>query len=288
MILKLKWYWLEETNVCWFMEMLLLGACAPFVYDPNAVQVSVALAFLSGYRVTLGYHRLLTHRGFKVPKLLEYFFAYCGAHALQRDPIVWVSTHKLHHKHADTLMDPNAPTKGVWLSYIGWFLYSDYVATKVSSVNIQDENANVMELEAQGFYRFLHDTYFWHPTALATLLYLYGGFSYLAWGMGMRITVLHLVTYIQNYVNHTSGERAWNTPDTSTNNWWVSMLSLGEGWHNNHHAFPKSARHGLEWWQFDLTWELIKFLMVVGLVKDVKVPTEVEKKRMASFGSNQK
>ncbi|KAJ0764158.1 putative fatty acid desaturase domain, acyl-CoA desaturase [Helianthus annuus] len=269
-------FWLKETNLCWFMGMLLLGACAPFVYDPDAFRISVVLSFLSGFGVTLGYHRLLTHRGFKVPKLIEYFFAYCGAHALQRDPIVWVRTHKLHHKHADTQMDPNTPTQGVWLSYLGWFLYNDYVATKCGEVS------NVSELEAQGFYRFLHDTYFWHPTALATLLYLYGGFPYLAWGMGMRITVSHLTTYIQNSVNHSWGERAWNTPDTSTNSWWVSMLCLGEGWHNNHHAFPKSARHGLEWWQLDLTWELIKLLTVFRLVADVKVPTEVDKRRMAS------
>ncbi|KAD2804807.1 hypothetical protein E3N88_38184 [Mikania micrantha] len=278
-----KWRWLEEANLCWFMGMVMLGACAPLVYDPDAVRVSVVLSLLSGFGVTLGYHRLLCHRGFKVPKLVEYFFAYCGAHALQRDPIVWVSTHKLHHKHADTQMDPNAPTQGVWFSYLGWFLYNDYVVTKCG------ELSNVSELKAQGFYQFLHDTYYWHPTALATLLYLYGGFPYLAWGMGMRITVSHLTTYIQNSVNHSWGKRIWNTPDTSTNSWWVSMLCLGEGWHNNHHAFPKSARHGLEWWQLDLTWELIKFLKVVRLVTDIKEPSVIDKTRMAAMlGSNQK
>ncbi|KAI3731002.1 hypothetical protein L1987_62185 [Smallanthus sonchifolius] len=114
-------HWLEETNLCWFIGMLLLGACAPFVYDQGAVRVSVILAF---------YHRLLSHRGFKVPKLVEYFFVYCGAHALQCE-----------------------------------------------------ELPNVSDLKAQAFYQFLHETYFWNPTALATLLYFYGGFPYLAWGM---------------------------------------------------------------------------------------------------------
>ncbi|KAI7754788.1 hypothetical protein M8C21_015928, partial [Ambrosia artemisiifolia] len=218
---------LKETNLCWLIGMFLLGSCAPFVYHPDAFRVSVVLSLLSGFGVTLGYHRLLTHRSFKVPKLVEYFFAYCGVHALQRDPIVWVRTHKLHHKHADTQMDPNAPTQGVWLSYLGWFLYNNYVATKKRQTPRScGEKSNVSELEAQGFYRFLNDTYFWHPTALATLLYLYGGFPYLAWGMGMRITILHLTTYIQNSVNHRWGERAWNTPDTSTNSWYVGVDAM--------------------------------------------------------------
>nr|GEV55956.1 fatty acid desaturase, type 1 [Tanacetum cinerariifolium] len=221
-----KWDFLHETNLLWFLGMILLGSCAPFVYDPDAVYVAVVLFFMSGYGLTLGYHRLLSHRGFTVPKWLEYFFAYCGAHAVQCG-----------------------------------------------------EDPNVSELKAQWFYRFLQDTYFWHPTAFAILLYLYGGFPYLVWVMGVLVTALYLLTFVPFYVIHKWGTRPWNTPDTSTNSWWVSLLCLGEGWHNNHHAFPRSARHGLEWWQLDLTWELIKFLDVVGLATDIKDTQLVGDKR---------
>ncbi|GJU00557.1 fatty acid desaturase, type 1 protein [Tanacetum coccineum] len=131
--------------------------------------------------------------------------------------------------------------------------------------------------------RFLHSTYFWHPSALAVLLYHYGGFPYLAWGLGVRIVVVCQIAFVVQSVGHIWGERTWNTRDTSTNNRWTGMFALGEGWHNNHHAFPNSARHGLEWWQFDLTWELIKILELVGLATDVKLPTEAEKKRMKTL-----
>ncbi|PWA54674.1 fatty acid desaturase, type 1, core [Artemisia annua] len=214
---QLKWDLVHETNLLWFLGMIVLGACAPFVYDQDAVYVAVVLFFMSGYGLTLGYHRLLSHRGFKVPKWLEYLFAYCGAHAVQRDPIFWVRAHKLHHKYSDTDKDPYTPTEGVWCSYLGWFLYNEYIGTKCG------EDPNVSELKAQWFYRFLQDTYFWHPTAFAILLYLYGGFPYLAWVMGVRVTALYLFTFIPFYVIHKWGTRPWNTPDTSTNSWYIYL-----------------------------------------------------------------
>ncbi|PWA49063.1 fatty acid desaturase, type 1, core [Artemisia annua] len=142
------------------------------------------------------------------------------------------------------------------------------------------EYSNVPELKAQWFYRFLHSTYIWHKVSLAILLYILGGFPYLAWVMGMREVAIHHFTYFVNSVCHTWGERPWNTSDTSTNNWWVAICTYGEGWHNNHHAFPKSARHGMEWWQFDLTWEIIKFLGTIGLATDIKLPTEADKEKL--------
>ncbi|GJT65902.1 fatty acid desaturase, type 1 protein [Tanacetum coccineum] len=142
------------------------------------------------------------------------------------------------------------------------------------------EYSNVPELKAQWFYRFLHSTYIWHKITHGILLYILGGFSYLAWGMGMGEVVINHSTYFLNSVCHTWGERPWNTSDTSTNNWWVAILTFGEGWHNNHHAFPKSARHGIEWWQFDVSWEIIKFLETIGLATDIKLPTKADKERL--------
>ncbi|KAL7612946.1 hypothetical protein Lser_V15G06544 [Lactuca serriola] len=246
------WFWFRKwdledmSSICWFTGIHVLAACAPFVFDRGAIRLCVGFALLSAFGMTLGYHRLLCHRSFKIPKWLEYFFVYCGAHAFQRDPMFYVNTHKNHHKYTDTNRDPVTPTDGFWFCNMGWLFNNDHIATK-------------------------------------SLLYLQGGFPYLAWAMGMRAVVIHHFAALASYVSHKWGERPWNTSDTSTNKWWVAVLTLGEGWHNNHHAFPRSARHGLEWWQFDPTWVLIKFLQLLGLATNVKLPTEAQKGRISHY-----
>ncbi|KAI3806898.1 hypothetical protein L1987_22816 [Smallanthus sonchifolius] len=263
-----KWHSEDVANIFWYTAIHVLAVCAPFMFNWGALRVAVGLSFLTGFGVTLGYHRLLCHRSFKIPKWLEYFFVYCGAHAFQKDPLFYVNTNKNHHKYSDTDRDPVNPTHGFWYCNMGLFCNNHHIAAKCGESK-GGEYSKVPELKAQWFYTFLHDTYYWHPTALAALLYLHGGLCYLSWGMGMRGVVVHHFASLASYVSHI---------------WWVAMLTLGEGWHNNHHAFPRSARHGLEWWQFDLTWELIKFLMLVGLARDVKLPTQAEKRRISVLG----
>ncbi|KAL4578208.1 hypothetical protein LXL04_014328 [Taraxacum kok-saghyz] len=274
-----KWDFEDVASISWFAGIHVLAACAPFVFDSGAIRVAVVLGFLTGFGITLGYHRLLCHRSFKVPKWLEYFVAYCGAHAFQRDPMFYVNTHKSHHKYTDTERDPVCPGHGFWYSNMGWFCNNDHVA-KLCGESRGGQYSKVPELKAQLFYRLLHDTYFWQPAALGALLYLYGGFPYLAWALGMRAVVVHHLASLASYASHLWGDRPWNSPDAATNHWLVALLTLGEGWHNNHHAFQRSARHGLEWWQFDPTWELIKFLQLVGLATNVRLPTEAEKARV--------
>lgn len=282
-----RWSFIDLTTLCWFTCIHVLAACAPFVFDWEAFVVTIGLTLLTGIGMTLGYHRLLTHRSFKLPKWLEYFFVYWGVLAGQKDPMSWASIHKYHHKYAETDRDPHSPAEGFWFSHIGWFCYNDYVVAK-SGESRNGKYANVRDLKAQWFYRFLHDTYFLHPTALAVLLYLHGGFPYLAWAVGIRtITVCH-ITFVVRSVSHIWGDRTWDTPDTSTNNWVTGVVAIGEGWHNNHHAFPSSARHGLEWWQLDLTWEVIKLLQLAGLATDVKLPTEANKTRMMKLQQDSK
>ncbi|KAI3806900.1 hypothetical protein L1987_22818 [Smallanthus sonchifolius] len=282
-----KWHMMDVTHLCLGIGKHGLAACAPFVLNWGAVWVAAVLSVLTGIGVTLGYHRLLTHRSFKLPKWLEYCFTYCGCHAGQRDPIFWVSVHKNHHKYTDAERDPHSPHEGFWFSHIGWFHYNEYLAVKCGEPGI-GEYSNVPELKAQWFYRFLHDTYVWHTIGLGAILYMLGGFPYVAWGMGVRTVLVNHVTFVVGSVCHLWGDRPWNTPDTSTNNGIMAMLTFGEGWHNNHHAFPASARHGLEWWQLDVTWEVIKFLEMVGLATDVKLPTEAEKKIMKLYLDNSK
>nr|GEZ39699.1 fatty acid desaturase, type 1 [Tanacetum cinerariifolium] len=274
-----KWDLLDLTNIFMFIGIHMLATCAPFMFNWGAIWVALVIEIITGLGVTIGYHRLLTHKSFKIPKWLEYIIVYCGLHSFEKDPIFWVSVHKNHHMYVDTEKDPHTPTEGFWFCHIGWLFDNEYIAAKVGESR-SGEYSNVPELKAQWFYMFLHSTYILHLVSLAILLYIFGGFPYLAWAMGMRVVVVNHVTYFVNSVGHTWGERPWNTLDTSTNNWWVAMLSFGEGWHNNHHAFPKSARHGMEWWQFDATWEIIKFLETIGLATDIKLPTEADKERL--------
>ncbi|GJY84952.1 palmitoyl-monogalactosyldiacylglycerol delta-7 desaturase, chloroplastic-like protein [Tanacetum coccineum] len=143
------------------------------------------------------------------------------------------------------------------------------------------EPNNVADLEKQPFYRFLRTTYIVHPLAFAILLYALGGFPFIVWGMGVRIVWVYHITWLVNSACHVWGQQAWNTGDLSRNNWWVGILAFGEGWHNNHHAFEYSARHGLEWWQIDMTWYMIRFLEIIGVATDVKLPTTTHIQKMA-------
>nr|GMD87508.1 palmitoyl-monogalactosyldiacylglycerol delta-7 desaturase, chloroplastic [Ipomoea batatas] len=242
----------------------------------DAAGVALGLAVVTGaLGVTLSYHRNLCHQSFKLPKWLEYLFAYCGVHALQGDPISWVRTHRQHHQHCDSEKDPHSPIQGFWYSHLGWLL--DF-----NSTNERGEMpTNVRDLESQFFYKFIQRTYIIHPILLAAMLYVIGGSPYVVWGMGVRAVLVYQITFLVNSACHLWGTQAWNTGDLSRNNWLVALLAFGEGWHNNHHAFEFSAKHGLEWWQLDITWYIVWILQTLGLASDVKLPTEAQKRKMA-------
>ncbi|CAD5323207.1 unnamed protein product [Arabidopsis thaliana] len=160
-----------------------------------------------------------------------------------------------------------------WLEYL--FAYGGVLAFQCGG------EENVDDLVRQPFYRFLQRTVLLHMMAYSFLFYFCGGMPLLVWGIGITIAVRLHLTFLVNSVCHIWGTRAWNTSDFSKNNWWVAILTLGEGWHNNHHAFEFSARHGLEWWQLDITWCLIRFLEAIGLATNVKLPTETQMKGKA-------
>eukprot|EP01018_Ginkgo_biloba_P018111 Gb_14279 [translate_table: standard] len=266
------------------VAMHALCLLAPFTFTWKAFGVFVGLYIVTGLLgITLSYHRNLSHRSFKLPKWLEYVFAYCGAQAMQGDPLDWVSTHRYHHQYCDSAKDPHSPYEGFWYSHMSWMFDEKTVVDRIGTRN------NVADLEKQPFYRFLRSTYIVHPIALGMLLYALGGLPFLIWGMvrkenvykAVRIVWVYHITWLVNSAAHVWGYQAWNTGDLSRNNWWVAALAFGEGWHNNHHAFEYSARHGLEWWQFDVTWYVIKILEAVGLATDVRVPSEQHKARMS-------
>lgn len=271
-----KWELKDVGAAAVVAAMHLLSLFAPFQFNWVAFGIAVALYVVTGLLgITLSFHRNLSHRSFKLPKLLEYLFAYCGAQALQGSPIDWVSTHRYHHQFCDSERDPHSPIEGFWYSHVSWFFDFKTLLERCGEAN------NVADLVKQPFYRFLQKTYIFHPIALGILLYALGGFPFLVWGMGVRVVWVYHITWLVNSACHVWGKQSWNTGDLSRNNWWVALLAFGEGWHNNHHAFEYSARHGLEWWQFDMTWYVIRFLQAIGLATDVKLPTEIQKQRMA-------
>ncbi|KAF5817014.1 putative fatty acid desaturase domain, acyl-CoA desaturase [Helianthus annuus] len=192
-----------------------------------------------------------------------------------RDPIHWVSIHRYHHQYVDSEKDPHSPIFGFWFSHMGWLFDSGYILEKYQ------ERKNVEDLKSQAFYRFIHRTYVLHPFALISLIYIFGGFTYLVWVVGVATTWGYHMTFLVNSACHIWGNQAWNTNDLSKNNWLVALFSFGEGWHNNHHAFEYLARHGLEWWQIDFGWYAIRFLEALGLATNVKLPTEDHKRKKA-------
>ncbi|CAN1175512.1 Palmitoyl-monogalactosyldiacylglycerol delta-7 desaturase, chloroplastic [Linum perenne] len=272
-----KWNKWDKIALTTISSMHLLALMAPFCFSWSAVLVMVLLVHITGLLgINLSYHRNLSHKSFKFsPKWLEYMFAYFAAHALQGDPLFWVSNHRFHHQYTDTERDPHSPNSGFWYSHISWIFDSANIVEKCG------KRTNVEDLKNQAFYRWLCRTYFFHPMALAVLLYTLGGFPYIVWGMGVRVVASHHFTWLVNSASHIWGTRSWNTNDLSKNNWWVGILAYGEGWHNNHHAFQYSARQGLEWWQIDITWYIVKFLEANGLAYDVKLPNHMHMQKLA-------
>ena len=262
---KINW----RTSVA--LGSLHVGAVAAFfVFEWQALIVAALLYWMTiGWGIGMGYHRLLTHRSYEVPKPLEYLLATCGTLTLEGGPIAWVATHRLHHQHSDKDVDPHSPREGAWWAHVGWIIRGEgnYNKTKQRRMT-----RHAPDLAKNRFYVLL-DTYHYVPLiVLGLILLAAGGLPMLLWGLCVRVVVGLHATWLVNSAAHMWGRRRFNTPDDSRNNWWVALLTFGEGWHNNHHAHPTSARHGLRWYEIDPTWMQIWFLQCLGLVKSAKVP----------------
>ena len=224
-----------------------------------------------GFGIGLGYHRLHTHRSYKVPKLLEYFFAICGSMTLEGGPIFWVATHRKHHVLSDQEGDPHSPNEGFWWAHMLWFQPKD----------APGEVETLCQRWAPDLYkdpvqRFFHTYFILAPIALGVVLYSAGeyffqqGMSWMLWGLCFRMIAAYHSTWFVNSATHIWGYRNYETSDRSRNLWWVALLSYGEGWHNNHHAHQRLARHGHKWWEIDVTYMVIWTLKKVGLAKQVQ------------------
>ena len=256
------------------LVLLHLGALAAlFCFSWRNLAVAVFLYWVTvGLGISLGYHRLHTHRSYKVPRWLEYFFAICGASTLEGGPIFWVATHRIHHQLSDKEGDPHSPRDGAWWSHVGWILVGE---AKHNNTRLMSKYAP--DLGKQPFYVWLNN-YHWLPAViLAALLTAIGGLPLMLWGVCLRIVVGLHATWLVNSATHMWGRRRFATRDDSRNNWWVALLTFGEGWHNNHHAHPTSARHGLTWYEFDPSWLQIRLLRALGIAKSVRAVHHTER-----------
>lgn len=257
--------WLTLT----VMILFHIGAVAAlFMFSWSALFLALALWWIAGsWGIGMGYHRLLTHRGYKAPKWLEYFLTVCATLALEGGPIFWVATHRVHHQLTDKPGDPHSPRDGRWWSHMGWIILG-----KTLHQNTRELSPYVPDLRRDRFHVWISKWHWLPITVVGIAILVLGGWQMVLWGIFLRTTVGLHCTWLVNSATHIWGSQRFATGDDSTNNLVIALLTFGEGWHNNHHAHPTSARHGLAWYEVDFNWMQIYLLRAVGLAWDVKVP----------------
>lgn len=249
-----------------------LGALLVFVpalFTWKALFTALVLQFICGLGVTVGYHRLLTHRSFKTIKPLEYLFSWLGSLSLEGGPILWVATHRLHHQHSDDDEDPHSPKHGFFWAHALWcFIYDPEFDP------LEKHGRYAKDLARDRGHVWIERLTPLSQVLVGVALYLWGGWSCVVWAGFLRLVYVYHITWLVNSASHTWGYQTYKTGDDSRNLWWVAFFALGEGWHNNHHAFPNSARHGMKRWEFDVSWLVIRTLALLGLAKEIRMPDE--------------
>lgn len=285
----------------YLISLVLLHLLALLIFVPyffswaGVITFIVAHHLIGSVGICVGYHRLLTHRGFTCPKWLEHFLALLGVCSLQDTPARWVAVHRQHHQHSDDRPDPHSPFVNFFWSHCGWLIVKSR-----DHINVNRYEHLARDVLKDPFYLRLERkfTWLWVYIAHAALFYFAGlligwltsgdlmsgvqlGGSLLVWGVFFRTVEVWHATWAVNSAAHKWGYQNYKTGDNSRNNWLVSMFAGGEGWHNNHHADQVSARHGHRWWEFDFSWAVIRLLEAVGLAKDVKHPNKRTKQQLA-------
>jgi len=263
---KLKPSFKLDWTVIIAIALMHIGAIASiFFFSWSVFFTTLGLLWLTGHiGITLGFHRLLTHRSFKAPKWFEYFVTVCGCLAWQGSPIRWVGLHRIHHRHSDQDEDPHTPNHGFFWAHMLWTLTKDEPTHKAYFA--------AQDLAKDPFHRWINK-YFWVPQILLVVAFWFiGGLPLILWAICLRTTLVYHTTWLVNSATHTWGYKNYETGDRSTNLWWLALLTAGEGWHNNHHKFQTSAAHGLRWFELDITYLTIKFLKLIGVASNVILP----------------
>jgi stearoyl-CoA desaturase (delta-9 desaturase) len=267
----------ESSGIAWApflwiggLHLAALLAFVPAYFSWSGLLVCLFLHWLTGgIGICMTYHRLLTHRSFVTrPKWLEYVLTAIGCCASEGGAIGWVADHRRHHAHSDDEQDVHSPNRGFGWAHMFWWMTPD-----ITSIHTPEYYARwAPDLQRDRVHRFLDSYHFVFPILMGVGLYALGGMPWLVWGCFVRsVLVLH-TTWLVNSATHIWGYRSHETGDSSTNLWWVALLTYGEGWHNNHHAFQTSARHGLRWWEVDMTYWAIRAMNFLGLAHTIKYP----------------
>jgi stearoyl-CoA desaturase (delta-9 desaturase) len=269
-------------------HLVALLALLPWFFSWAGVVVAVASHILLGLLgINIGYHRLLSHRSFSCPRWLEHTFAVLGVCCAQESPAFWISAHRWHHHFADKERDPHSPLVNLLWAHVGWLLVKHDGMPRERMIE-----RYAPDIMRDPLYAWFERNYNWSwVLVLSWLVYFAGGFgaavligentaqalqfglSVLVWGVFVRTVVGWHIAWSVNSMAHRWGYQNYATNDNSRNNFFVALYTNGEGWHNNHHADPGAARHGHRWWEFDVTYALIRFLAALGLVKDVVLPS---------------
>ncbi len=252
------------------IHALALLALLPRLWSPTAVVVLLVLYWLTAcVGVTLGYHRLLAHSAFVVPRWLEAVITTCGTLSCQHGPIDWVGLHRHHHLHSDDPADHHNSHLGFWWSHFAWMLHTVPAKRYVRQLT--------RDLQQVPYYRWLNRNFLLLQLPLGLGLYALGqatgagGWALVLWGIPLRLVVVYHFTWLVNSATHCWGYVSHASGDGSRNNWCVALLTFGEGWHNNHHAYPSSARQGFRWWELDITWWHIQVLRHLGLARRIRL-----------------
>jgi fatty-acid desaturase len=264
--------WLTLSVIIFFH----VGALAAFFFFSWSRLAVMAVLYVLAINVGIGmcYHRLLTHRGYQTPKWIEYLMAICATLSLEGGPIFWVSTHRVHHQLSDQEGDPHSPRDGGWWAHAGWILFGKGLHSQTEVLSRYSP-----DLSKDRFHVWL-SKYHWLPITASGLLLFAGGWLWgglvngiamVLWGVLLRVTLGLHATWLVNSATHMWGSRRFETRDGSRNLWWVALITGGEGWHNNHHAHPVSARHGLKWYEVDPNYYGIWLLSKLGLAKKVRI-----------------
>ena len=258
--------------------LLMHLACLTVIWvgwSPVAVATAVFLYVVRMLAITGFYHRYFSHKAFKASRPVQFVFAVLGASAVQRGPLWWASHHRHHHRASDRPDDAHSPVQhGFWRSHVTWFMTRSNYRTRLELVP---------DLRVYPELRFLDRFDMLVPVLLAVLVFGTGvlleryapglgtnGWQMLVWGFVISTVALYHATFTVNSLAHAFGRRRYATRDDSRNNLWLALLTFGEGWHNNHHHYPGSARQGFFWWEVDLTWYFLRLLAALGLVRDLR------------------
>jgi stearoyl-CoA desaturase (delta-9 desaturase) len=255
----------RNLSLVLFVAMHLAVALV-LIYPPTwrLVALAVGSYLLRMWAITVGYHRYLAHRSFRTSRAFQFILALLGTTAMQNGPLWWVSWHRHHHKHADKPEDPHSPViRGFWRAHVGWVFDGGHDEPLLSSVK---DLARFPEL------RFL-DAFKWLPLVMYAIgCYAIAGLGGVVWGFVVSTIALNHATFLVNSLAHLRGSVRHVTSARARNNPLIAVLTLGEGWHNNHHRYETSARHGLVWWEIDLSYWTIRALACLRLIWDVREP----------------